>query len=325
MAIGSGIGAQLGAASETTYGTAATPSRFFEFNSESIDYDKGTTQGTGLRAGQAIARANRRVVTSIGGKGDLGFDVATKGYGFWLALALGAVTTTQQAATIAYKQVHTLADLAGKSATVQVGVPSAAGVVTAKTALGCKVANLSISCAQGDLVKTKIGLDAVDVRTDVALASASYPTAANLFSFVSGSITVDGSAVAAVTDFEVTLDNGLAVDRRFLGAGGKKAEPQIADLRKIGGKLGAEFTDLTFVSRYLSDASVALVLTMLGTQIVAGQTETLKITIPAAKLNGETPKVGGPDIVKLDVGFDGLDDGTNPPITIEYTSTDTAP
>jgi hypothetical protein len=328
VAIGSGIGSQLGAATESTYGTSVTPARFFEYDSESIDFDKTAQQGTGMRAGGQVVRANRRVVTMIGGKGDVQMDVPSKGFGFWLALAFGGTpTSAQQAATAAYLHTFTPGDLLGKMATVQVGVPQLGGTVTPKTALGCKVTDLELTAGLGEILTAKIGLDAADVRTDVALATASYAAGAttNVFHFAEGAITIGGSAIAGVRSATVKLDNGLKTDRRHLGGLGKKAEPVIADYRKITGKLDAEFIDTTFSAAYLTDAALALVLTFTGPLIASTYFETLKITVPVIKLDSQMPDVGGADIVDLSVDFVGLDDGTNPPIKIEYTSTDVTP
>ena len=38
MAIGAGVGAQLGIATETTFNTYATVSRFYEFTSENLGF-----------------------------------------------------------------------------------------------------------------------------------------------------------------------------------------------------------------------------------------------------------------------------------------------
>ena len=47
MPVGSGPGAQLIIGKETTPGTAVTPSRAYEFNSESLALTKNTVQGNG--------------------------------------------------------------------------------------------------------------------------------------------------------------------------------------------------------------------------------------------------------------------------------------
>ncbi|MFB8420317.1 hypothetical protein ACFC63_33010, partial [Streptomyces albidoflavus] len=62
MAIGSGLGAQLGIAAETTYGTYVAPSKFIEFTQESLALKKTTAQSAGIAAGRLLALSSRRRV-----------------------------------------------------------------------------------------------------------------------------------------------------------------------------------------------------------------------------------------------------------------------
>ena len=48
MSIGTGLAASLGVAAETTFGTYVAPTRFYEFNSESLAKVKNFVQGGGL-------------------------------------------------------------------------------------------------------------------------------------------------------------------------------------------------------------------------------------------------------------------------------------
>ena len=77
MAIGAGIGAQLGLATETTFNTGVTVTRFYEFNSENLAYSKKTVVGMGLRAGGLLPRSQRRVVATSEVQGDFELDLPT--------------------------------------------------------------------------------------------------------------------------------------------------------------------------------------------------------------------------------------------------------
>ena len=79
MAIGSGIGSSLGIATETTFNTGVTVSRFYEFTSESTNYNKNTSVGMGLRAGGLLPRSQRRVVTTFDATGDVVLDLPNRG------------------------------------------------------------------------------------------------------------------------------------------------------------------------------------------------------------------------------------------------------
>ncbi|MFL4908488.1 hypothetical protein ACJ6WF_36135 [Streptomyces sp. MMS24-I2-30] len=74
MAIGSGLGAQLGISAETTYGAYVAPARFFEFTKESLVLKKTTAQSAGIAAGRLLALSSRRVVTRREVSGSIDLD-----------------------------------------------------------------------------------------------------------------------------------------------------------------------------------------------------------------------------------------------------------
>ena len=59
MALNSGLAAQFGVAEETTWGTAATPDRFYEFVSEGIKNDLARIESKGLRSQNRVLRSDR--------------------------------------------------------------------------------------------------------------------------------------------------------------------------------------------------------------------------------------------------------------------------
>ena len=324
MAIGSGIGSQLGIAAETTFNNAVTVTRFYEFTSENIQFQKKTAVGMGLRAGGQLPRSQRRVVTTTDVSGDFTLDLPTRGLGLLLAQAMGTSPSPTTVTTGVYSYTFTLGDVYGRSFTAQVGVPQYGGTVTPKTVAGTKIQNFELAVASGGIATGKFAIDAASMTTGTSLASASYSATTNLFQFAQGAITVDGSSVANVKDFSITVDNTLKQDRYNLGSSGIKAEQVINGFRKISGKLTAEFTDTAFFTKYYNDTTTALVLTFTGATIAGGQTEKLSITIPAVKFNGDTPNVPGPGVIDLGMTFEAYDDGTNQPLTIFYQTADSS-
>ena len=318
MAIGAGIGAQLGIAAETTFNTGVTVTRFYEFTNENLNYNKKTQVGLGLRAGGQLPRAQRRVVTTFDGGGDINLDLPTRGLGLLLSQAMGTAPAGTLVSTGVYSYTFTLGDVYGKSFTTQVGVPQYNGTVTPKTLTGCKIQSFELGVTNGGLATGKFTVDAAGVVTSTALATASYPVNGSIFNFAQGAITIDGSTVANIKDFSVAVDNALKQDRYTLGGLGAKSEQTISGFRKITGKLTAEFTDTTLMAKYFADASAAIVVTFTGSTIASTYKDTLTITIPAAKLNGDTPNVQGAGVVDLAVTFEAYDDGTNPPLTVFY-------
>src|SRR4029077_2233930 len=71
----SGIAAQLGVATEETFGTYKAPSRFFPFESESLTLTKEYIRSKGLRAGQLVQRQQSHLATTRRGGGNVGVAV----------------------------------------------------------------------------------------------------------------------------------------------------------------------------------------------------------------------------------------------------------
>jgi hypothetical protein len=324
MAIGAGIGAQLGVKTETTYNTAVTVDRFYEFNSENLNYNKKTVVGMGLRAGGLLPRSQRRVVTTSDVTGDIELDLPTRGLGMLLSYATGTVASPALVTTGVYTQTFTLADVYGKSFTAQVGVPQYGGTVTAKTVSGCKISGFELSVANGDIAKGKFSVDAASFTTSTSLATASYPLNGSVFHFAQGAVTLDGTSIANIRDFTVTVGNTLKTDRFNLGASGIKAEQILNGFRTVSGTMTAEFTDTTLLTKFLADTTAAIVVTLTGATISGSYTDKLTITIPACKFNADTPNVAGPGTVELAMSFDAYDDGTNAPLTIVFQTSESA-
>ena len=324
MAIGSGIGSQLGIATETTFNNSVTVTRFYEFTSENLQYNKKTAVGMGLRAGGQLPRSQRRVVVTTDAGGDIVLDLPTRGLGLLLSHAMGTTPSAVTTTTGVYSYTFTLGDVYGRSLTAQVGVPQYGGTVTPKTISGAKIQSWEISAPNAGIATGKFTLDGASFTTSTSLATASYSPISNLFHFAQGAITVAGSSVVNIKDFTLTVDNTLKQDRYNLGNAGIKAEQVINGFRKVSGKMTAEFTDTTLLNAFLADTTTALVLTFTGAVIANGAKETLSITIPAAKFNADTPNVASPGVIDLAMTFDAYDDGTNQPLTIVYQTADSA-
>lgn len=324
MAIGSGIGSWLGIKKESVFGTAVTVDRFYEFNSEGTKYVKNTVVGQGLRNGGLVARANRRVVTTLAGEGDFEVDMQTRGMGLLLSLATGSVPTGTSASG-AYTYLFTPSDLISDSFTMQVCVPQYGGTETYKTLSGCKVTNFELSVGAGDIAKAKFSLDSKGFTTGSSTsAMVAYTNIAtsNLFHFAQGSITDNVSTTYAnIKDFSLTIDNSLKTDRYNLGSAGSKSEQIINGFRTISGKVTAEFTDTVLLDKFLADTTAGLKLTFTGATI-GSTTELLSITLPACKFDGDSPMVGGPGVVDVSFGFTVFDNGTDEPFTITYRTLD---
>lgn len=325
MGIGSGLGAQLGIAAEVSYGTFVAPAKFIEFTKESLALKKTTAQSAGIAANRLLALSSRRVLTRREGAGSIELEVTNKAMGVLLQSLMGtSVTPVQQAATTAYLQTHTLASVAGKSLTIQKGVPLTTGVVTDKSFLGCKITSAEFACGVGEMLTASIEVDAKDVDETQTLAAASYSNMSP-YHFMQMAVKTGayGAEVAhdGIRKVSCKIERPQDVERFYAGAAGLKKEPIENDLVKITGTIETDYTDPAFDDLHTSDAATSLVWEFIGPNIASTYFETFRITLPAIRIDEGPPVVDGFGVVKPSFTYTGLYDGTNQP-KIEYISTD---
>ncbi|MEU2233162.1 phage tail tube protein [Streptomyces vietnamensis] len=325
MAIGSGLGAQIGIAAESSYGVFVAPTKFPEFNKESLVLKKTTAQSSGIAAGRLMALSSRRVVTQREVSGSIELEVANKGMGVLLQALMGTtVTPVQQGASAAYLQTHTLADTWGKSLTIQKGVPLTTGTVTDKTFLGCKVVSAEFSCEVGGMLTATFEFDGKDCDEGQTLAVASY---SNMAPFHFGQMglktgTFGGeTALDGVRKVSVKIERPQATDRFYANQSALKAQPISNDLVKISGSLEMDYVATTVDDLHTSDGATSLVWEFLGPIIASTYAETFRIKLPAIKIDDAPPTVDGYQVVRSTFNFQALYDGTNQ-VAIEYMSTD---
>ncbi|MEV0779175.1 phage tail tube protein [Streptomyces sp. NPDC050428] len=325
MAIGSGLGAQLGIAPEVTYGTYVAPTKFVEFTKESVVLKKTTAQSAGIAAGRLVPLASRRVVTQREAAGSIEMEFTNKAMGLLLQSLMGtSVTPVQQAATAAYLQTHILADTAGKSLTIQKGVPLTTGVVTRKNLLGCKVISAEFSCEVGGMLVVSFEIDAKNCEETSVLAAASYP-AMSVFHF--GQMGVKLGAVGSETardgirKMSVKFERPSATDRFYANSSALKAEPITNGQIKISGSIERDYVSTDLDDLHTSDAASSLVWEFIGPEIAPTYNERVSFILPAVKFDDAPPAVEGFDVVKNGLSFTGLFDGTNAN-KIEYMSAD---
>lgn len=322
----SGLFSQLGVAREVTYGTRVVPDHFVEFRSEGMALDQRFFTSTQLGASSTFRRASRRVATTRSAAGSITMEVPNKGFGLWLdGLHGNTVTPVQQATTTAYLQTHNIGLTAPtKSYTIQAGRPDTGGTVRPFDYLGAMVTGATFSWDVDEALVASFDFDAQDEKTDQTLAARSLPTNLRSFVFTQGTLAIGGSNVADVTSGSLTIDLPRQTDFYPLGTSGLKARPIQNDMSAGSGTATVRFTDLTHYNRYRNATQASLVLTFTGPLIASTYYEEIKFTCNAVGFDGETPTVGGPDVLSHAIPFTILYDGTNAPVIATYMSTDTA-
>ena len=268
MAIGAGLSAQAGIATEATNGTAATVTHFVELSDsspETMKLKKNTVQGLGLRAGGLYPRQSRRVVGSWGAAGAIHFDAPYSGFGLYAEHMFGAYNpgttggtnnplVVQQASSAAYLQTYAPGSLAGKTFTLQVGKPDSTGTVRPFTYVGCKVTGWQLAAELNKYADFTLDIDAwQELTTDnptgttagAALASATYASGQQFFHFreavlygggtlaTSAGITTlsTPTALARVTKCSVKCDNPVDTSRYFFGGQGGTGGSLVAGVK----------------------------------------------------------------------------------------------
>jgi hypothetical protein len=355
----SGLSGQIGAVTESVYGTPVTVTRFYEFLSENFQFVPAFLDGAGLKAGQAYNRASRTVVSQFDVNGDVTMEhtdgsaasAVADSMGFWWKYALGSGTgsTPVLVSTTAYKQIHTPGSKAGQFLTVQVGRPQISGVtVQPFTYTGVKCTDFEFSCNDNQIAQMKLTYDGQTELTSTSLAAASYPTPNGLFSFAdaknfklggtpttaSGETTIaSGVAVTSrVTGITLTGSTPMKVDRYGLGNGGLKGEPIENAIPTITGTLTTEFfSRAEFYDVFRANTTQPMQLDFshfdaagndAGGVAAGPNPYLLSFILPSVRFKTAAVNIGGPDVIPQSVGFQAYDNGTDPVIQVKIVSKD---
>lgn len=316
MALKSGLAAQVGLKTETTWGTAVAVDRFTPLISESMTEKIERLESAGIAPGARVLRSGQWATGNVEVSGDLGFELYQQGMGLWFRHMFGAVSTSGAGP---YTHTFTPGDMSDDHFTLQIGKPDVAGTVQPFTYAGCKVTEWELAAKAGELVTLGVSVVGKDLATGTSLATASYGIGSGLpFSFAHASVTVGGSA-AYVKEITLKGSNGLAVDRRGIGSAYIK-EPLEAELRAYEGEMVCEFESLTQMNLFRNGTENALVLT-----IDAGSAAKCVITTNV-RYDGSTPEVQGRGVTELKVPFKCLGPSTDAgAITAVLTNSDATP
>jgi hypothetical protein len=315
--------AQIGFVDEVTFGTPVTVTRFYEFNSESIKMDQARIESSALRSGARVTRSDRWALGKKTVGGDVTFELANKSFGLLFKHMFGGVATAQPdsgGAPTVYKHTFTPGAYP-TSMTAQVGRTDVGGTTRAFTYHGCRVESWELGCSVDEIASLKISLNGEDEDTSTALATVSYPASLSLLTFVNGTLTIGGSS-ASVMSASVAGQNGLATDRYFLGSTLRKQQLEMG-MRTYTGTFEAEFESLTHYNRFVNGTEAEIVLNFQGGVISGAFNYEAKITANV-RFDGQTPNVGGPEIVGQTLPFKVVDNGTTS-IKLEYQTTDVTP
>lgn len=288
-----GLTAQAGFAAETTYGTAVSVTRFFPLVDESLTDEIEPLESEGIIAGARVIRSEQWEQGGHTVGGDVGMELWQQNTALLFEHMLGTITSSFTAGV----GTHTITpgDLTGKGLTAQIGKPTSANTAIPFTYAGSKVASWEIGLSAGEIATLGLTLLAQTETTGTALEAASFISdAAAPFTYVQGGVSISASDVC-VRDISIESENNLADDRMCIGQNFID-EPLEMDRREITGTMTLEFTSTEQYERYRTGDETSLVLSLSAPS--AACTITMNV-----RYDGETPQVGGRDLVLQDIPF----------------------
>ena len=326
MAIGSGIGASLGAKPEATYGTGVTVDAWVPGEGFKIIPTIDKTPVWGIAAGR-LGPGIDEVITGRSGTGSWSGQWPSVKMGRYLQNLMGSTPTpAQQAATAAYLHAFTLTDNFGKSLTCQEGLPLTSGTGVPYTGSGGKLMSLELSSDNvNGVLKGAMEFWFQNVVDSVGLAAPSYTdyTVLNRLVVKLGTFNSE-AAITGVRAASVKLEREMDTERP--GLPGAYPEPIMTGQGfKVTGTIAPDFVaKADFADRFLAGTSTALVLEWTNdTAIASTYYPMVRVRCPKVFFRDAVPGVDGPEVIKGSVAFEAFLDTTNGLALLDIMSTDT--
>lgn len=303
---GIGSESQFGYAEETTWASGTpTIDTFIPFLNESLALERNVVMTDAIR-GDAHRSVFREGAERTGG--DLNVEVQPVGMITLFKHALGRVVTAGPSGT-GNHYVHDIYPSGTLPAGLRLEIGRSGVAGGTFTYRGCKVNQLVMNCSVNEpLTATFSFLGYDEDQSQAAPTTASSISALNPFTFDEGAINIDGSS-QEVSGFSLTVNNNLVEDKGKLGSRYRSDIPR-GGFRDVTGTLNMEFDDLGMYNRYTAGTETALRLTFTADDMIGGGTQAhvMQIDCPRIVFTGNTPVVGGPDLIYHDMPFVALYD-----------------
>jgi Phage tail tube protein len=324
-----GLGVQVGFGTESRYGTFVAPTTFIKPEEGlSIDAEQQYQRYGGLGGNQLMQEDGLHVLTTRDGRLSIPAVLRDNGFGRLLNLLHGETVTPASLTGGIYRQTHNIGRSApvGKSLTAQVGVPQKDGTVRAFSFVGSKVTSATLALDVEGSVTSTWEMDARDVDTGQALATATYPSGSKPFVGVTtgSSIEFDDIIVAdCIRSWSLTLPIPQKLDDRCIGTGPLKSEPTPNGRIEPSLTLEMQFQSLTEFTAFQAARRRKIRLIAAGSNTSGTFGTGLYITIANAVPVQSGPRINGLDLITQTVQFDVTDaGGVAYPLVIDYLTRD---
>ncbi|MEO6570322.1 MAG: phage tail tube protein, partial [Ilumatobacteraceae bacterium] len=182
-----------------------------------------------------------------------------------------------------------------KSLTIQIGKPDTGGVVRVFDYIGMMVQSWSMSIRPKEFVQMSTEFRGLNETITETLATASYSVFTG-FTFAHASLTIGGTEYC-VDSLDVTGTNNLDVTNKICSTNPGAPTIREAGMWEYGGNFEMDFENLDLYTLYRNATEGALVVTL-----DAGASAKLIMTMNV-RLDGDTPSVSGPEILKQTIPF----------------------
>lgn len=324
--VGSGLGASVGLAAETAFGTFVAPQRWLEFQDEKFVWKPKIVEGKSLN-GQLTPSLTQRIVTSSRIEGSLKTYLHQNLMGVLFQQLFGNATSTENATTGTYTQAFSIGDVQGKSLSFQINRPDITKADHVYSYSGMKVSGAKLTIGTDEFADVDWTLIGQQVSYTQVLSAPAINVTNPPFHFVESSIVAGnfGSEVviASVDKADIDFKRPFNSNRIPIGSNGLMNEPIQNAVIEISGSLNTEFVNATdWEQAFRTQAPLSLILSFTGGQIATGYNASFSIHLPSIAFEGESPTVNGPDILKPAYAFKAFDDGTHGLAAATYVTTD---
>lgn len=301
-----GSNAQLGFAEETLWASGTvTINKFIPFVTEGLQLSKNVVMTESIR-GSSAHSVHQEGANKVAGD----IQVEVQPVGMWTIFkhSLGRGFTAGPSGSGYYHHRILPSGALPEGLRVEVG-RDVGGTFTYK---GCKVNSLELSCSVGEPLKATFGLLGHSETASTGAPTTPSATAISStspYNFDQATVYIDGlSNSVEVSGFTLSVNNNLAEDKGRLGSKYRAAIPRNG-FREVTGTLNVEFDNLYNYNRFINQTEHAMHIRFVSDQLAAGATaHQLDIILPRVVFTGETPNVGGPDLIYHNLPFIALYD-----------------
>jgi len=323
-----GISGALGYAIESAWGTSVAPSKWSEFLAgETLGRQQNFQRSAGIKAGRTFATGTRTVATTRTAGGNLGVEVANKGFGPFLNMLHGKTVTPTKTLTETYTQVHEIGttDPFNKSMTFVKAAPKVGGgTVDSYCYPGAIFDSLTFDMATGGFLTAQAAIQAKDENSEQTIGTVTYPAGLENFNFIQAILKINSVEQKFAKSVKLTFAKPTDGSRFALGSA-TRLQPLTNAFNSIKIDLEVDYTDQTLYKFFEKGEAKEVEVAFVGNKMTTDVTKfELKFVFPFARFEGDTPNIKDLGALTQTIPLMVEDNTSAPPCTATYVSTDVA-